>query len=108
MTHKLGDDTLSVPTEELWLKAIDENIPFHKFHDWVTMELTKRYIAAQMEARLNGERIEDLRQHRRDVLSSVNQRKETSEPKRALLASNRQEEDSKKDKKDKKEKKDKK
>jgi len=69
MTHALGEDTLSVPTEELWLKAIDESIPFHRFHNWIENELTKRYLADQLIGRLEGERPNNLRTHRREVLA---------------------------------------
>jgi hypothetical protein len=84
MTHALGEATLAVPTEELWLKVIDEGVPFHRFHHWVENELTKRYLATQLMDRIDGNKPSDLREHRRSVLASVVSRHETLTRRKSL------------------------
>ena len=43
------DAICTIPTKDLYDKAVKNNIPFHKWHVWIENQLTNEYIKSLYE-----------------------------------------------------------
>jgi len=79
MNHELQEDAQVIPTQELYEKALQQDIPFNQYAEWIQKELTKSYLVSEHGERVRGQSIGDLRERRRKTVSSLQKRKEVHE-----------------------------
>jgi len=79
MNHELQEDAQVIPTQELYEKAIQQDIPFNQYAEWIQKELTKSYLVSEHGERVRGQSIGDLRERRRKTVTSLQKRKEAHE-----------------------------
>jgi len=77
MNHELREDAAVIDTAELYQKAIELDVPFNLFAEWIEKELTKSYLKLNHQERMLAGNLtqEDLRERRRKTVSSLQKRK---------------------------------
>jgi len=78
LKHDLREDVVIVRTDELFAKAVMEEVPFYTFAEWIHLELTKAYLDSSRKNRLatvTGDNSQ-LRAQRKNVMTSLHLRHE--------------------------------
>jgi len=75
LNHDLKEDLSSIPTSDLYEKALKEEVPFFRFGEWIEKEMTKSYLASSRDKRLQDLQSGNLRDRRAQSIQSIQKRK---------------------------------
>jgi hypothetical protein len=85
MTHELSYSSAFqvVTNQELWRRAIEQNIPFHRFYGFITNEITKSYLEqAALDKQGGAKDGVNLRSHRELMIANIKERQKQKHGKR--------------------------
>jgi multidrug efflux pump subunit AcrA (membrane-fusion protein) len=76
MTHELSYSAAFqvVTNQELWRRAIEQNIPFHRFYGFITNEITKSYLEQSAIDKQSAKDGVNLRSHRELMIANIKER----------------------------------